>query len=349
MIALVHGPDAALARAAVEKLVAANDPAETDTTRFDGRSVTLGEVVAAVATVGFFGGARVVIVSDLMSRASKASGQDADRDDNSVAKSSTGSFDFAALFSSVPHQNLLVLVDPTLSTVPAAVKRAAPADVQIVAAQPPRGAALVNMIVGMAKAADGEIDSATARLLAELLYPQTWNSRPNNPRYDRPPDTERIHQEVEKLVLHAHPRRITADHVRQLVSGVPDDRVFRFIEAATAGELNVAMMELEKLLEIGEEPARLTAQLHQQIELAVVAVSAGRIDPVDVGRALGLSNPNRMLGVSQASHRKNREATFAALDEAVAADRKLKQGHLRWPLDALYLLATMQQERYGTI
>ncbi|MDQ3467816.1 MAG: hypothetical protein M3411_06220 [Chloroflexota bacterium] len=348
MIALVHGPDTALARSAVEKLAFEHDPAGTDTTSLDGRTVTIGNVVAAAASVGFFGGCRVVIVTDLMARASKTATEADDRELAKKTKSAATGLDFAALFRSVPPQNLLILVDAALTAIPAAVKRAAPADAQIVAAQPPRGSALVNLVIAIAKEAGGEIESPAARLLLETLYPQSWSSRPTNPRYDRPPDTERLRHEIEKLVLYAHPRPVNSEQVRELISGTPDDRVFRFIEAAASRHLRVAAIELEKLLDSGEEPARLIAQLHQQIELAMVAVAATRQDPVEVGRALGLSNPNRMLGVAQSSRQQTVATARAAIEDAVATDRKLKLGRLRWPVDALYLLATAETMGDGT-
>jgi DNA polymerase III delta subunit len=89
-----------------------------------------------------------------------------------------------------------------------------------------------------------------------------------------------------------------AEHVRSLISGAPDDRIFRFVEAAESGRLGPALKELDQLLAAGEEPAKLAAQLYQQIELVAVLAAGPQIDPMATGRALGLSNPSRMAGIS---------------------------------------------------
>ena len=337
MIALVHGPDAALARAEVAKLVAAHDPAGANTSHLDGREVTLAQVVAAAGSAGFFGGRRVVVVHDLMTRASRSSNKGglADEADDAIA---APALDLAPLFAAVPEVNLLVLVDAGLAAIPAAVKRAAPANARVVAAEPPRGAALLAWLSAAAKEAGAELDGRTARLLAETLYPQTWSAKPANPRFDRPPDTEFLRNEVEKLVLVAYPDPVTPTHLRALVAGGPDDRVFRFVEAAEGGQLEVALAELERLQDAREEPAKLTAQVAQQIELAAVLAAGPAVDPVTAGRALGLSNPNRMVGIAAARRGRAAEAAFAAVMAAVETDRRVKRGELRQPEDGLYHL-----------
>lgn len=345
MIALVHGPDAAIARAEVAKLAARHDPGGVDTTSIDGRDASLAAVIAAAGSAGFFGAGRVVVVHDLMARASRGKGGAADTDD---ATPSAGALDLKPLFAAVPPENLLILVDAGLLALPAAVKRAAPPDAVVVAAEPPRGRALLAWIRDTARAADAEIDARTAQNLAETLYPQTWSVKPNNPRYDRPPDTELLRNEIDKLALAAHPGPITVDLVRGLVAGAPDDRVFRFVEAADAGNLPVAVVELERLLAAGEEPAKLLAQIDQQIELGAVLAADPGADPAATGRALGLSNPARMSGIASSRRGRGAASAFAAVSAATAADRDLKHGRLRRPDDALYsLLADAAANKRG--
>lgn len=333
MIVLVHGPDASLAGAAVAKLLAHHDPAGFNTTSLDGRDVSLSNVIAAIGSVGFFAAPRVVVVRNLMSRATR--GATATEDE---PRAGGGSLDLTPLLNAVPEQNVLILTDPDLASIPAAVKRAAPADVTIIATEVPRGRQLVDWIVATAREADGEIDRRAAQLLVELMYPQTWSAAPSNPRYDRPPDTQHLRHEIERLVLYAYPDPVREGHVRDLVETGPNDRVFRFIDAAVAGQLDVAMGELERLLLAGEEPAKLVAQLQQQVELTALAAAGPRKQPVEIGRELGLSNPNRMAGVASSARGKPASALFDAVARSTAVDRKLKTGRLRQPADALYTL-----------
>lgn len=335
MIALVHGPDAALAQAAVATLVAAHDPSSANTSRFDARETSLPQITAAAGSAAFFGGGRVVVVSDLMQRVSRGGGK-AGTDDGDEGEGGAGVLDLGPLFAAVPSDNLLVLVDATLAAVPAAVKRAAPANAIVRAGEPPRGHALLAWIGDAAQAAGGKLDPKAARLLVETLYPQSWSAKPANPRYDRPPDTALLRNEVAKLVLAAHPEPVTVEHVRSMVAGAPDDRIFRFVEAAEGGRLGPALVELGRLLAAGEEPAKLTAQLYQQIELAAVLAAGPGVDPVAAGRDLGLSNPARMAGIAGGRGRRGNDGAYAAVAAASATDRRLKRGRLRHPEDALY-------------
>lgn len=351
MIALVHGPDAALAQAEVTRLRLAHDPSGDNTSFLDGRETPPPQIAAAAGSAGFFGGGRVVVVSDLMQRASRAGGKSAgDEARTAEGDETAGAIDLAPLFAAVPAEHLLVLVDATLAAVPAAVKRAAPTDVTVFGGEPPRGQALLALLAATARAVGGTLDAKTARLLAETLYPQTWSAKPSNPRYDRPPDTALLRNEVEKLALAAYPDPVTPEHVRSLVSGAPDDRIFRFVEAAEGGRLGPALKELDQLLAAGEEPAKLSAQLYQQIELAAVLAAGPQVDPTATGRALGLSNPSRMAGIAGGRGRRDSAGAFAAVAAAASADRRLKRGRLRHPEDALYrlLAGAADDERGGT-
>jgi DNA polymerase III delta subunit len=340
VIVLVHGPDAALARDAVAELVRAHDPAGTNTSAFDGKETSLSQIVAAAGSAGFFGVGRVVVVHDLMARA--RGGKSAD--DDGAAATPAGAIDLAPLFAAVPPENLLVLVDPGLASVPAAVKKAAPNGVRVVAGDPPRGRDLIGWVVRAATESGGEIDAPAAKLLVESLYPQTWSAKPANPRYDRPPDLDLLRSRVETLVLYAHPAPVNSAHVRALVEGAPDERIFRFVEAASSGDLRVAVAELEELLLAGEEPAKLLAQVFGQVELGVVADAGLRLDPAEIGRQLGLNNPAQMTAIAR-GRRAARTTGEAAVTSALEIERGFKTGKLRQPTDALLALLVRLAER----
>jgi DNA polymerase III delta subunit len=341
VIALIVGPDAATARAEVERLLRTHDPSGLNTTRLDGKAISLDEAVNAVGTPAFFGGGRVVVVDDLMARASKSGQSGSDPSEASDETTGSRGLEFGRLFGAVAGENVLILVDQGLGAVPAAVKKAAPGNSLVFGGEPPRGAALIEWIQRAAVEAGSSIDPRTARLLAGRTFPQTWSAKPSNPAYDRPPDLDLLRNEIAKLALAAHPAPIDAELVEEMVVSAAEDRLFPFVEAVVTNRLDEAVPALESLQATGDDPGRLVAQVYQQIELAAILPAAGTTtDPAAVGKDLGLTNPNRMIGVSK-TLRRSRMAPAQLLQLAIETDRQSKRGGLRHGDDVVYHLLTL--------
>lgn len=337
MIVVSLGPDPAIARDAAIAAARRADPNGDNTTWHDA-DTPVQQLAAAAGSVGFFG-PRVMVVTGLLARAGKGSG---DGDGAPPSARSKPALDLAPLLGGVPAQNLLVLLDPGLSTVPAAIRKLLPTDAEVLAGEPLRGGPLLAWMSSVAAESGGRLDEPVARLVAESLYPQHWQAKPTNPRYDRPPDMARLRHEVEKLALAANPGPVEERHVRALTVGHAPENLFGFVDAAIAGDLGRATKELDRLVASGEEPGMLVAQLLQQAELAAVGGMAGRQDPVAVGRDLGLPNPQRMAGVMRSVGPRQRDL----LEAAVETDRMLKQGRLRQPEDGLvHLIALLAAKR----
>jgi DNA polymerase III delta subunit len=337
MIALVVGPDASLARAEVARLVDAHDPGGLNTTRLDGKAISIEDAVAAISTPSFFGGGRVVVIDDLMGRASRSVRTET-QEGSEAGSTPRGGLDFAALFAAVAGENCLILVDQSLMSIPASVRKAAPADAFAFGGEPPRGAALIEWIQARANCAGTTIDGRVARLLAERLYPQTWSSKPTNPAFDNPPDLDRLGNEIDKLALAAHPGEVDAEIVRSMTVSAGEDRLFPFVEAVATSRLDDALPAFASLQAAGDEAGRIAAHLFQQFELAaVVAAAGGAADPASVGKAVGLSNPNRMIGIARTAKRA-RISPQRMVSIALDADRKSKRGVLRQPADVVYHL-----------
>lgn len=333
MIVLICGPDAALARASVQRVLDRYDPRRENTSVLDGRSVTLSNVITHVGSPGFLGQCRVVVVSDLMARASRPRKGTTDPEEVSPS-----ALDLAPLFASVAPGNVLVLVDPELGAVPASIKKIAPAKTERITGAPPRGTALLAWIADAARDAGSSLDQSTARYLADWLFPRSWSNEPANPRYDRPPGLDLLRTEIEKLAAAAHPGPIQRRHVDLLAHRGEQDQIFRFTDAVAQQRLPAALQELTNLLDAGEEPYRLAAQMYQQLELSAVLAEAGPgRDPVTIGRELGLSNPNRMASIA-ASRRHTTGA--ASLRGPLRTERLTKRGWLRKPEDAIFHLLT---------
>ncbi len=339
MIVIVLGPDREMARRSVEALVREHDPEGQNTAVLDGRTASVADVTTRAGAAGFFGQPRVLVVQDLLGRWSRG---DADGGGDEVPKTAMKGFDVTTLFAAIPAENVLILTDPNLSTVPAAVKKALPPGTRVIEGDPPRGPALLSWLAEIAAAAGASLDQATARHLADHLFPKAWTSKPANPRYDRPPDLELARNEVEKLAAGANFGRIERRHIDALSPRGEQDRLFPFTDAVAQGRLPAALLELDRLLAEGDEPFRLTAQLHQQVEMRFALAAGGpRRDPVAIGRDLGLPNPARMSSV--AANRRSRDgADRDLLLRTLETERLMKSGGLRSPEDVIYHLVTGQ-------
>jgi DNA polymerase III delta subunit len=313
-----------MVRDAVRDLLRQRDPDAQNTSRLDGRSVKPGDVHTAAASAGFFGTGRVVIVEDFLAKFAKA-----------TAKTASGP-DWAALFAAIPAENTLILVDPSLASVPAAVKKALPKDAVVRLGDPPRGRDLVQWMIGVARENEAELGEREARELAGQLYPQSWTQKANNPAYDRPPDLGLIRQEIARLALSAYPGRITVELIRAEVDRGDEDKIFKFLDAAISGNLEVALPELDRLLVAGEDPGRLLSQLAQNVELSSIVASAGSRNPADVGKDIGMNNPNRMTMIARGVQGMSRGRLQATLDAVTTADRRIKRGELKDQIDGLY-------------
>ena len=327
MISVILGPDASLVREYTRARALKADPTGQETTRLDGKAVSLNDVLMAAASIGFFSTGRTVIVDDLIAR---------------HAKTGTKSIppEWETLLKGVPSATSLILADPSVLAVPAALKKMLPADAEVVQGDPPRGRDLLAWIVDRARSTGGKIDQQTARLLASTLFPGGWERKGNNPAFDRPPDMELLGNEVDKLVIAAHPDSVSDREIKDLVSAGEQDQVFTFIDAASSGQIGRAVVELDRLLAAGEDPHKIWSQLCGTVELAAVMAAAGRRDPLDVGRELKLPNPSRMNAVSRGVRDQPREMPARAVAIVAESDRRMKTGELKSAEDALYATIT---------
>ncbi|MCA9878537.1 MAG: hypothetical protein KC442_12170 [Thermomicrobiales bacterium] len=329
MIIFVHGPDATLARDLARRAAVDADPSGDNTSWLDGKEVTVQQIIGAVSTISFFGGGRVVVVSDFLAK----SGSEGERGAKANAQ-------ITSLVSAVPDGSTLILLEPSLSSPPAALKAAVP-QVRVLSGAPPRGPRLLEWIAQAAQEADSRIDRQAAQALANALFPGTWQSEPKNPRYDRPPDLGYLRTTIETLALAAYPDPITVQDVAALVAREPDQRIFRFLDAMLAGDLTGATREMENLERGGEEPGMVLAQALGQVELVTAIAAAGNRDTHAIAKDLGSVTPSRVSALAGAGRRESQRRTSAAVI-ATDVDRKLKTGKLRKPEEALAaLVATL--------
>lgn len=336
MIAFIHGPDALLVRTHLAELLATLDPDGSNTTRVDGKTTTPQAIGGMVATPSFFGMARVVVVDDLFARASK-DGDDEESDEPASSKKRSNA-PAIELLSQVVEPNALILVEPTLSSVPAAVKKSG-AGITIHPGIPPRGKALQDWAEERARALGTTFDggprgSCVAELL-NALAPGSWQQANRNPAYDVPPDLDRIQQEIAKLATYSHPGPITSQAIQTMTLSGTADQLFPLLSSLFRGNPVEAVRLFADAIDMGEDHFRLLAQIYGQVELSPPLEASRSVDPEVVGREIGLPNPKRMAVIAQSTRSRPMSNRVAAV---TAVDRGQKTGELRTTDDVLFAL-----------
>lgn len=325
VIVIILGPDSGLAQRTLRNVLADRDPAGQSTSYLDGNASGIRAVINDISSIGFFRGGRVVVVENLIARLGKQGARDAGSPP-----------DWAALYAAVPEANTLVLLDPSLHELPSLAKKPLPKTARLEISQPPRGTQLVDWIVSTAERFQSSVDRATAQELAIALFPQGWAMAPKNPLYDRPPDMEMLENEIAKLALAAYPGAITSATIRQMTPREEDDKIFAFLDAAAAGNVEAAVQEMHKLIAVGEDPAKLLAQLSQNIEIGTPVSAAGRASAADIGAAIDFKNTGRISSIQRGLQGMSPRVAQTRSRIATEADRKMKTGQLKDPIDALY-------------
>lgn len=325
MIVIILGPDSGLAHRTLRRVLADRDPSGQSTSWLDGATASISAVKGDITSIGFFSAGRVVIVENLIARLGKQG-----------SKENGNAPDWTGLYASVPDASTLVLLDPSLADLPSLAKKPLPAGTLVEFSKPLRGPQLVDWIVRTANKVDGNMDKATAQDLAMTLYPQNWASAPNNPLYDRPPDMELLENEIHKLVLAAHPNPVTRETLRAMTPREEQDQIFAFLDAAGAGNVPVAMQELDKLLAVGEDPAKLLAQLSGNIEIATVVAAGGKRNANVIATDMGAKNPRQVQSMQRNLQGMSAGVAQSRAKIASEADHRFKTGQLKEPLDALY-------------
>ncbi len=330
MITVLLGPDRFLVQTALNDLLHANDPSGFNTAQFDADGTAASDLISAVSTPPFLGPVRIVAIHGLLSNTKNKTDHDLD--------------EIVVNLQSGVH---LVLVDASLSSLPAAAKKALPKDVHVRPSAPPRGNDLREWSQNRFKESGATIEPAALKILLDRLFPGTWHQAASNPAFDKPPDLQRLQTEIDKLATAAGDDVVTSALVETLVALDHEERMFGFQDAILRGDKRSAVLELNNIPIAGDEAPRILAQLYQQIEYARAAVAAGQpADPLESGKALGMTNPNRMKAVHRAV---SRPAAYydALLLLALETDRRVKSGTEKDPRSALHYLVEHLPEPTG--
>jgi DNA polymerase III subunit delta len=254
---LLYGPDAFgvhEATAALRaRLVEADPMADLNRAALDGRGLTVGALQSVCDALPFLGDRRLVVVTDLLAQ-------------------TTGRKELAdALIAYLPHMpatTLLVLVEGSLAVNHRLLRwieqwRSAqprPDEAAVVRRfEAPRPERVPGWLDRRARDAGGAIEPAAAQALAVALT------------RDGDVDLYRAASEVEKLLVHAGDRPVTAADVAALVTPITQDSVFRLMDALAERDGRTAATLLHRFLGSGEAPLRLLALMARQFRLVIHA------------------------------------------------------------------------------
>lgn len=332
MLSVIHGPDRALAHRALQARLAESDPSGDNTSLFEAPGDGIQNVLAALATPSFFGNARVIVAQGHLGLLKQSGAGKVKR-----SKSLGGSVadDLERLIGAAQAQGTLIFYEPDLASLPAAAKALLPEGTAISGHAPPRGSELIDFTRSAAQQRQSSIDRESAGHLLNRLFPGHWRQVASNPAFDQPPDIATLLTELDKLAIAAGTSGIDEQLIDELTPAAASDSVFPLLDAVVSGDRVRSLRELSGASDASEEQSKMLAMIAQQVEFAAAAVAPGRpSDPLQAGKALGMSNPNRMKAILQSV--RNRDSQSTLLESTIEADRRLKTGLDSTPVDSIY-------------
>lgn len=314
-----HGEEFA-ARGAVAHLKASLGPADAlaaNTTAFDGRRVSFGEVAMAVKTVPFLADHRLVVVEGLLERFEESRPRrDRPPGADIAPERDEGPDPWAglpALVRSTPPTTVLVFLSERLTArnpVLAQLRQAA--DVQEF--RQPKGRELAAWVTGRVAGLGGQITPPAARLLASYAGGSL----------------RQLDGEVQKLCLYARSRAIQEEDVRLLVADAREASVFALVDALVEGRRAEALRALRDLMDQGAAALYIIAMLARQLRMVaqVRSLRAHGASEAEMLRAIGTGSEFVLRKVRDQARACSDERLVALYRRLLEADLAIKTGAL---------------------
>ena len=237
-----------------------------NTTVFDGRHLTLSQLLNACNTPPFLATHRLVVVEGILGRfEEKTMGRSPDFEE--WKKLGEGVL-------VMPPNNVLALIDGEVAKNNPLYKSLAPIS-QVWQFAPLKGQKLHQWISSRVAKCGGNVSPQAMWLLADLGGENLWM----------------LASEIDKLCLYAYGRRIEVEDVRQVSSYVREASVFAMIDAIVERRVSVAMRLMHQALTEGMTPAYLLVMLTRQLRLMVQALEMS-------AQGISLAQRREQLGVS---------------------------------------------------
>jgi DNA polymerase III subunit delta len=259
MIHLFYGTDDFSTHEALFELkLGLGDPSflESNTSRLDGSRLKPDDLTAAVQSMPFFGGKRLVIVEGLLSRfhAAEKRGVSA-RADTSPKKGETELIPvFTKTLLASPDTTEVVLLDGDVSkTNPLLKELATKAEVRLFPEL--KGAQLESWVRKRAEKVGAHLSEPALKELVRLVGGDLWV----------------MHGELQKLSLYAGDKTIELDDVKKLVGASHEASIFALVDDIIDGHLKSASEAMYGLLESGAAPQYILSMLARQLRYLIRA------------------------------------------------------------------------------
>ena len=221
----------------------------TNTSVFEGRDITLDELVATCDTMPFLGPARLVIVRGLLGLF-----EPPEKGKRPPRPKDTGWPSLKDRVGHMPDSTVLVLLDAKLkkgnrllkALAPVATPREFPAL---------RGPSLIKWIDLRAKECGGALSPSAVRMLAQLVG--------SNLRI--------LSNEIDKLCLYALGRTVEAEDIAAMVASAREPSVFAMVDAILEGRTTTATSLLHRLEDEGAAPPYLLYMITRQLRQVIQA------------------------------------------------------------------------------
>ncbi len=280
MIHLFYGADDFSAHEALyEVKLGLGEPSmlESNTSRLEGTKLKPEELAAAVQSMPFFGGKRLVIVVGLLSRFEPREKRGAAAKPEAAAKKSESELPavFAGILASAPDSTEVVLLDGELGRANPLFKEiSARADVRLFAEL--KGAQLEAWVRKRAEKVGAKLSEAALKELARLVGGDLWV----------------MHGELQKLSLYAEGKSVEIEDVKKLVGASREASIFSLVDDIIDGRLKAASEAMYGLLEAGAAPQYILSMLARQLRFLIRAkdLKASGKNEAAMQSALGLGD-----------------------------------------------------------
>jgi len=256
MVRVLYGQDGFSLSQALDNIKADlgdGDMMATNTTRLEGRGLTLSELKNNCGALPFLSSHRLVIVDGLLTRFEAKQR----RPRSGKSKSESGLGEWAGLVDYIklmPDTTVLVLVDGAVKDGNPILKQLSPL-AEVKAFPSLRGKQLKSWIQQRVREERGRITSDAVELLAELIGGDLWA----------------MNGEIQKLTLYCRERPIEEDDVKHLTTHVHEANIFALVDAVAERRTELAQRTLHRLYNDGIAPTHILVMITRQFRLIAMA------------------------------------------------------------------------------
>ena len=322
MFYILFGPDEFSLREELERIkdgLGDRESLASNTTTFEGKQVSLNQLMDACIALPFLGSHRLIIVEGLLARF--------DGDRLELKKGKGGEWgEFEKQVGGMPPSTVLILIDGQIKKGNALLKRLAPlASVKEFPLL--KGAALGEWILGRVKEGQGTISPEAVRMLASLVGENLWV----------------LASEIEKLLLYTAGRRIDEGDVKTVVSYAREANVFTMVDALIEGRAARAAPLLHQLLQEGDTAPYLLVMITRQLRLLVQSkeLSLQGFAPAEVKARLALTSDYVLNKALEQGRRYSMERLEQVYRKLLETDLSIKRGLWRGELALDLLIADL--------